>query len=73
MIELCNVIGLELSVMLLEEIEGSVNADTTYNYPKFAAELKELQRRIDHEMSLHMFMVIPRNKLSFQYRTKIAL
>jgi len=69
MTELCKDIGLELSVMLLEEIKHDVavasDSRPSYGFLKFGADIQELARRIDHEMSMPLFLCIPRSKAEY--------
>lgn len=64
LIQGCAGMGLELSIRLIETIKKSISVPT-YRISTFVADLKELQRRIDHEISSPLFLVVPRSKTDY--------
>lgn len=71
LLSLCQEMGLILSVMLIKEVKVAVHNRSNYTILKFAREMKEVERRILHEMSLPLFMVMSRDKA--EYYEKIDL
>ena len=61
---ICQEMGLTLSAMLLEEVGNSLKRSSC-KFFSLEQDLREVERRIDHEMSLFLFMVIPREKTDY--------
>lgn len=61
MTSMCQAIGLELTVMLLEEIILQLN-NPAYTYGQLAHTLQEMERRLNHELSRELFIHIPKAK-----------
>jgi hypothetical protein len=57
----CADMGLELSMMLVDAIKTSL-AQESYTSGRFVSDVKELQRRVDHEISSPLFLVIPHDR-----------
>lgn len=55
--------GLVLSAMLLDEVSRSLIPSCKYF--KLASDLREVERRVDHEMSLPLFMVMSKDKADY--------
>lgn len=55
---------LELSVMLVADIKEDLRS-SIYTFGAFAGSLKELILRVKHEMTLNLYLVIPRGKAKY--------
>lgn len=55
---------LELSIFLIEDIKEELQS-SIYTFGAFAGSLKELIRRIKHEMAQNLYLVIPRSKAEY--------
>jgi hypothetical protein len=69
--DMCAGCGLQLSVISLQRLREDIKRSEIKNWSQFTARIPEIHSRISDELSLHLFMQIPRDRVDYFQKTDL--